>query len=89
MHLDDRLPDLVDITDCNRQQCRRVALRQTPCPKCRQPLVPHDLCFGDGLDMHRSCAEMWNYRLIEGFKSLMEQDAEAEGDGWIPPSLSL
>lgn len=88
MHLDDRLPDLVEITNSNRQQVRRIESRSTPCKICKRPVVPEDLCFADGQDCHRSCAEIWNYELIQGFQTLMLQDAEREGDEWIPPTLT-
>ncbi len=79
LFLDDRLPPLVEITKSTRQQSRRVARRRTPCAKCWLPLTPEDLCFADGRDAHRSCAETWNTTLLEGFETLKAQDqAEIE-----------
>lgn len=73
--LDDRLPPLVEIDEPNRQQCRRITRRLTPCAKCFQPLTAEDVCFADGKDCHRSCAEMWNHELFDGWDTLKAQDA--------------
>lgn len=75
--LDDRLPPLVDITKPNRQQSRRITRRQTPCGKCFQPLTAADLCFADGKDAHRSCAEHWNHQIFDGWDILKAQDLAA------------
>lgn len=76
LHLDDRLPDLIEIVDATRQQRRRTEHRPTPCSRCRQPVVPEDICLANGKDTHRSCAEWFNYSIIEGYGELLTQDAE-------------
>lgn len=82
--IDERLPPLVEITDPTRQQVRRISrkgtARPTPCVKCRRPLTPEDVCFADGRDAHRSCAELWNYELLEGWEILKAQDVAAAED---------
>lgn len=75
--IDERLPALAEIDEPNRQQSRRVERTSTPCGKCYRPLGAEDLCFADGRDAHRSCAEMWNYELLEGWEILKAQDAMA------------
>ena len=75
--LDPRLPTLLEITEPTRQQIRRVERTVTPCNKCRQPLSADDVCFGDGMDLHRSCAEMWNFEIFAGFDILTAQDSDA------------
>lgn len=75
--LDPRLPPLVEIREPTRQQTRRITRRVTPCGKCRRPLTADDICFADGQDAHRSCAEHWNYELFEGFDTLNAQDLAA------------
>jgi hypothetical protein len=79
LFLDPRLPCLVEIKDPIRQQIRRITRRSTPCVKCHRPLTPDDLCFADGHDAHRSCAEIWNFELFDSHGQLMDQDrAEIE-----------
>ena len=73
--IDDRLPPLLEIDEPNRQQARRITRRPTPCSKCWRPLVADDLCFADGKDAHRSCAEIWNAELLNGWEILKAQDA--------------
>jgi hypothetical protein len=73
--LDDRLPPLVEIIEPNRQQTRRITRRKTPCGKCFRPLTAEDLCFADGKDAHRSCAELWNHEIFDGWDTLKTQDA--------------
>lgn len=75
--IDERLPALVEIDEPNRQQSRRVERTSTRCGKCYQPLSADDLCFADGRDAHRSCAEWWNAELLDGWAILKAQDAAA------------
>jgi hypothetical protein len=75
---DDRLPELVEIEEPNRQQSRRITRRQTPCAKCRHVLTADDLCFANGQDAHRSCAELWNHTIFDAWDELIEQDRVAD-----------
>lgn len=99
--IDERLPPLLEIDEPNRQQARRVTRTHTACVKCFRPLHADDLCFADGKDCHRSCAEMWNYELLNGWEILKAQDAVAVEEArreaeqadrrsalWTPPSTT-
>lgn len=99
--IDDRLLPLLEIEEPNRQQIRRVERTATPCSKCFRPCTPDDVCFADGKDTHRSCAETWNAEMLDGWEQLKAQDAAAAEDTrrqneqanrrsalWIPPSAT-
>lgn len=75
--VDHRLPGLLEIDEPNRQQIRRSARGQARCTRCRTNCVPDDVCFADGQDAHRSCAESWNAELLDGWEVLKTQDAMA------------
>lgn len=75
--IDPRLPPLLEITEPIRQQIRRAGRGQARCTKCRQQCPPDDVCFADGQDAHRSCAEIWNAELLGAFETLKQQDEEA------------
>jgi hypothetical protein len=77
IHVDDRLPPLLEIEDPNRQQLRRAGRGQARCRKCFELCPPDDVCFADGHDAHRSCAEIWNAELLGAWDVLKEQDAES------------
>jgi hypothetical protein len=72
------MPALLEIEEPNRQQLRRVAraseLYPVLCSKCRLAVTVDDVCFADGADCHRSCAEIWNHSLLEIWDELKEQD---------------
>jgi hypothetical protein len=75
--VDSRLPALLEIDEPNRQQLRRAGRRQAKCWKCREECPPDDVCFADGKDAHRSCAEIWNAELLGALETLRTQDEEA------------
>jgi hypothetical protein len=80
LRIDDRLPALAEIQEPNRQQLRRIARRGTPCAKCRRRLTVDDVCFADGKDVHRFCAETWNAELLAAWEQLKDQDASAASE---------
>lgn len=91
IHVDHRLPPLIEIDEPNRQQLRRADRGQARCSKCYRPCAPDDVCFADGQDAHRSCVEMWNFELLAGLEILQSQDAAtaAEEDTlWTLPSVT-
>lgn len=102
--IDSRLPALAEIEEPNRQQLRRIARRRTPCAKCRRPLTADDVCFADGKDVHRFCAETWNAEILGAWDELKAQDASQAAERsalsmglaipkggsalWTPPSAN-
>lgn len=89
--IDSRLPPLLDIDEPNRQQMRRAERGQAKCIKCYRPCPADDVCFADGQDAHRSCAEMWNFEMFNGWEQFKAQDAEQaarEGTLWTLPSVT-
>lgn len=87
--IDRRLPALLEITEPNRQQIRRAGRNQAKCRKCREYCLPDDVCFADGQDAHRSCAEIWNAELLGAWETLKEQDACAATPSTTPDALAL
>lgn len=77
LRIDHRLPALLEISEPIRQQLRRAARWRATCSKCFVLCPPDDICFADGKDTHRSCAEIWNATLLEGWDQLRHQDEEA------------
>lgn len=72
--IDPRLPQLLEIEEPNRQQKRRIERQPTRCWRCGDLLSADDVCFAEGKDAHRSCAELFNYEILDGLALLRTQD---------------
>lgn len=76
LQLDPRLPALLEIEEPNRQQVRRAERGQAKCSKCRGRCPADNVCFADGQDAHRSCAEIFNHEAFNAWDRLRAQDLE-------------